>query len=242
MVSVINSLSGLPVSGASVELTKAGYSNEKTTGQGYLSQTDWSSGSGQNMFVNESKYLNDNGSVDTATSSGDIVLMQFFDLYDKNATGTLESSTFDTGTTSNYYSLSWLPNNQPLDSGFNSLKIQFATNSSSTDPVWNYFGPDGTGNTYYTVPGGSINSVGNDKQYARYKVFMTTDSTTSTPKLSSIYFTYSSGCISPGQVLFQGLSTGTYTLKVTKSGYDVYNGSVEVGNGWQRFNVPLISQ
>jgi len=242
MVSVINSLSGLPVSGASVELTNAGYSNEKTTGQGYLSQTDWSSGSGQDVFVNESKYFNDNGSVDTATSSGDIVLMQFFNLYDKNATGTLESSTFDTGTTSNYYSLSWFPNNQPLDSGSNSLKIQFATNSSSTDSNWNYFGPDGTGNTYYTVPGGSINSVGNDKQYARYKAFLTTDSTTSTPKLSSIYFTYSSGCISPGQVLFQGLSTGTYTVKVTKSGYDVYTGSVTVGNGWQRFNVPLISQ
>jgi len=242
MVSVINSSSGLPISGAIVVLTKAGYNNEKTTGQGYLSQTDWVGGGGQDLFVNESKYSNDNGSVDTATSSGDIVLRQFFDLYDTTATGTLESSIFDTGTTSNYYSLSWLPNNQPLDSGSNSLKIQFATNASSTASVWNYFGPDGTGNTYYTVPGGSINSISNNKQYAKYKTFLTTESASSTPKLSSIYFTYSSGCISPGQVLFQGLSAGTYTITVSKTGYDLYSGTVDIVNGWQRFNVPLISQ
>lgn len=242
MISVVDSSSGLPISGATVELTKLGYSSEKITGQGYLSQTDWSSGSGQELFVNELKYLTDNGFVDTATSSGDVVLREFFGLYDTNATGTLESSTFDTGTTSNYYSLSWLPNNQPLDSGSNSLKIQFATNSSSTDSIWNYFGPDGTANTYYTVPGGSINSVGNNKQYARYKAFFTTESATSTPKLSNIYFTYSSGCTSPGQVLFQGLSEGTYNITVTKSGYDSYSGSVEVNDNWQRFNVPLISQ
>lgn len=242
MISVVDSASGLPISGATVELSKSGYSNTKITGQGYLSQTDWSSGSGQELFVNESKYLIDNSFVDTSTSSGDVVLREFFGSYDTNATGTLESSTFDTGTTSNYYSLSWLPNNQPLDSGSNSLKIQFATNSSSTDPVWSYFGPDGTANTYYTVPGASINSVGNDRQYARYKAFFTTESTTSTPKLSSIYFTYSSGCISPGQVLFQGLSNGTYDITVTKSGYDLYSGSVEITNNWQRLNVPIISQ
>ena len=242
MISVVDSSSGLPISGATVELTKSGYSSVKITGQGYLSQNDWSSGSGQELFVNELKYLTDNGFVDTATSSGDVVLREFFGLYDTNATGTLESSTFDTGTTSNYYSLSWTPNNQPINSGSNSLKIQFATNSSSTDLIWNYFGPDGTANTYYTVPGGSINSVGNDKQYARYKAFFTTESATSTPKLSNIYFTYSSGCISPGQVLFQGLSEGTYTITVTKSGYDSYSGPVEVDDNWQRFNVPLISQ
>ena len=242
MVSVINSSSGLPVSGATVELTRGGYTGVKITGQGYLNQTDWSSGYGQELFVDESKYFNDNGSVDTATSSGDVVLRQFFGAYTTNSTGTLESSSFDTGTTSNYYSLSWLPNNQPLDAGSDSLKIQFATNSSSTDSNWSYFGPDGTQNTYYTVPGGSINSVGNNKQYARYKAFFTTEVTTSTPKLSSIYFTYSSGCISPGQVLFQGLSEGTYNITVTKSGYDSYSGTVEVDDGWQRFNVPLISQ
>ncbi len=241
MLSIKDSATGLPISGAVVELTKSGYDKTKITGQGYLSQIDWSQGSGQDMFVNQSQYYSDNGSVDTATSSGDVLLRDFFGSYNTNATGTLESSTFDTGTSSNYYSLSWTPNNQPLYTGANSLKIQFATNASSTDS-WNYYGPDGTSDTYYTVPDSPINNIHNNKQYARYKAFLTTESSTSTPKLSSLFFSYTSGCIPPGQVLFQDLSAGEYTLSVTKSGYATYPATTTVVSGWQRFDIPLVAQ
>lgn len=241
MVSVIDSTTKLPLSGASVELTKAGFTSTKITGQGYLGQIDWTNGGGQNDFLDDTRYFSENGFIDTATSSGDVVLKMIFDEYNTTATGTLESSTFDTGTTSNYYTLSWLPTSQPAQTGQDSLKFQFATNASSTDP-WNFVGPDGTSNSFFNTSGQSIGAINNGKQYARYKAFLTTESATATPKLSSVNFVYTSGCIPPGQVLFQNLSTGNYTLNVSRAGYAIYSANVDVVDGWQRANVSLTSQ
>lgn len=241
MVSVIDGATKLPISDATVNLSKPGYNFGKLTGQGYLSQIDWTGGFGQDSFINETQYFSDNGLIDTATSSGDVVLKDIFGLFSTNATGTLESSTFDTGTTSNYYSLTWTPNNQPVLSGSNSLKFQFATNASSTDP-WNFFGPDGTENTFYTVSGGNISNNHNGKRYARYKAYLTTETATVTPKLSDINFVYTSGCIPPGQVLFQNLSTVQYNLEVSKNGFVTHSESVDITNGWQKKTIELTSQ
>lgn len=241
MVSVIDGTTRLPISDAEVNLSRPGYNTAKYTGQGYLSQVDWIGGFGQVMFTNETQYFSDNGLIDTATSSGDVVMKDIFGLFTTNATGTLESSTFDTGTSSNYYSLSWTPINQPVLSGSNSLKFQFATNSSSTDP-WNFLGPDGTADSYFSVPGGSINNFHNGKRYARYKAYLTTETATVTPKLSDVNFVYTSGCIPPGQVLFQNLSTNDYLLSVSKNGYVPYSETISVVNGWQKKTVEMISQ
>lgn len=237
MISVKDKSTGLPISGAVVKLSKSGYEETKITGQGYLSQTDWSQGQGQDLFINPSQYFSDNGSVDTATSSGDIVLRTIFDLYSTNATGTLESSTFDTGTTSNFYTLSWTPNNQPLLSGATSVKLQFATDASSSPTSWTYLGPDGTSDSYYTIPESAIHSIHNNKEFVRYKAYLTTETATVTPKLSSVSFAYTSGCIPPGQVLFQDLSSDTYTLSVSKTGYNNHTEEVVVSNDWQRKDV-----
>ncbi len=241
MVSVIDSTTKLPVSGASVELVKAGYGVTKITGQGYLDQIDWTNGPGQTDYIDSSKYFDENGLLDTSTSSGDVLMKMIFDAYSTNATGTLESSTFDTGTSSNFYTFSWLPLNQPAQTGQNSLKFQFATNASSTDP-WTFLGPDGTTNTYYMTSGQPISVANNGKQYARYKAFFTTESATATPKLSSVNFVYTSGCIPPGQVIFQNLSTGNYTLNITKAGYNNASVPVTINNGWQRIGVSFVAQ
>ncbi len=241
MVSVVDSSTFLPISSATVTLSKPGFNSSKITGQGYLQQVDWSLGSGQEMYVDQARYFADNASVDVATSSGDVVLRDFFGLFNTNATGTLESSTFDTGTSSNFYSLSWTPNNQPLHTGANSLKFQFAS-ATSTDTIWDFLGPDGTADSYYTVSGSPINVVHNDKQYARYRAYLSTETATATPKLSDINFAYTSGCTPPGQVLFQNLSTVSYDLNVSKNGYIVFTGQVDIANGWQRITVPLLSQ
>ncbi len=242
MVSVTDVVTGLPISGVSVAISRSGNDETKITGQGYLSQVDWSLGGGQDIYSNPSQYFNDNGSVDTATSSGDVVLRDFFGLYNTNATGTLESSTFDTGTSSNFYTLSWTPNNQPLLSGASSLKLQFATNASATPLSWDYFGPDGTASTYYTIPESPINAIHNNKRYARYKSFLTTETATVTPKLSSVVFAYTSGCIPPGQVIFQGLSVDEYSISATKSGYNNFSQTVNIINGWQRIDIKMESQ
>lgn len=240
LVSVTDSTTGLPLSGATVELSAAGYDQSQVTGQGYLSQTDWSGGSGQDLYSSTNKYWTDNGLVDVATSSGDIQLHQVFGSYGTVATATLESSTFDTGTTSNFYTFSWNPIGQPLLAGTSPVKFQFATSPSSTPATWNYVGPDGSPNTYFTVPGASIDSSQNGNEFARYMAYLTTDTSTVTPSVSDVSFAYTSGCIPPGQVIFQNLTPGTYTVTVSKSGYTTYtNNEVDVQSGWQNQNVTI---
>ena len=243
MVTVTDS-SGLPLSGATVTLTNGGYNQSNVTGEGYVSQTDWSGGDSQADFniSTPNRYFY-GSNVDTATSSGNI-FMSFapFTGYDITSTSTLESSTFDLGTSSNLFGLFWKPTSQPALVGSDGVKFQFATNPTSTSTSWNYFGPDGTGNTYFTAPGTSINAISNGNEFARYRVYLKSDTATVTPSVSDVSFAYSSACTSPGQVLFQGLSVGAYNISINLSGYATYSGSVSVGTGWQDQTIPLVKQ
>jgi prepilin-type N-terminal cleavage/methylation domain-containing protein len=239
VISVADRVTGLPLSGATVELSDGGsYDQSQITGQGYLTQTDWSGGSGQSLYSTQNQYSADNGLVDTTGSPGDVHLRQTFGSYNTAATATLESSTFDTGTSSNFYTFAWDPIGQPQLAGAVPVKFQFATSPSSMPDTWNYIGPDGTAGSYFSVPGASINAASNGNEYARYKGYVTTDTATVTPTVSGVSFAYTSGCIPPGQVIFQGLAQGTYTVSVSKPGYVSYsNPSITVGSGWQNYDV-----
>jgi len=241
LVSVTDSATGLPLSGATVELSgPGGYDQTQITGQGYLSQTDWSGGSGQSAYAAQNQYWTDNGLVDISTSSGNILMRQTFGAYTTTATATLESSTFDTGTSSNFYTFSWNPIGQSQPAGQAPVKFQFATSPSSTPASWNYVGPDGTSNSYFTVPGAAISSTQNGNEFARYLAYLTTDTATVTPIVSDVSFAYTSGCIPPGQVIFQGLTPGTYTLTISKAGYTSNsNPALDVGSGWQNETVTI---
>jgi hypothetical protein len=50
-------------------------------------------------------------------------------------------------------------------------------------------------------------------------LYLSTTSSTSTPNVSDISFTFTTLCTPPGQVRFSGLSSGTYDLVVGKTGY-----------------------
>ncbi len=239
-VSVEDDVTKLPLSGATVRLSDgAGYDMTETTGQGYVSQTDWSGGSGQADYSAPNRYFYSDGYIDTATSSGSIVMAAPLGEYSTIATGTLESSTFDIGTAGNFYALNWKPSSQPALTGPGSVKLQFATNPTSTSTPWNYFGPDGTTGSYFTVPGMQINPVHNGNEFVRYAVYLNTQTATVTPSVSDVSFTYTSGCTPPGQVIFQGLSAGNYTLTVSKAGYALDSIPVTVGAGWQSQTVLL---
>jgi prepilin-type N-terminal cleavage/methylation domain-containing protein len=237
LVSVKDNATGLPITGASVTLTKTGYSSAQFTGQGYTGQTDWSGGSGQAAIGNANQYFADDGNVNVTGTPGDVKLRSAFGTY--NPTGVLESSTFDTGTTSNFYSLTWLPASQSPLAGSTSVQFQFATSPSSTPATWNYTGPDGTAGTFYNVSGTSLNSVLSNNEYARYKLFLSTNTATVTPDLSDVNFTFATSCTPPGQVFFNGLSAGTYSITVSASGYATYSGSVNVGSAWQEDDVSV---
>jgi prepilin-type N-terminal cleavage/methylation domain-containing protein len=239
LVTVKDSVTGLPVSNATVHLTGPGaYNKTLITGQGYLSQTDWTGGATQSgLFVSQNSYSSDNGNVDTATSSGNIVIKQLSGYYATNATGTLDSSIFDTGTSSNFFTLSWNPGSQSPLTGAQSVKMQFATDASSTPNTWDFLGPDGTTGSYFTTPNATISTVNNGKEFARYRVYLTTQTATATPIVSDMFFTYTSGCIPPGQVIFQSLQSGNYSLTVSKTGYETETLTVTVTGGWKEQQV-----
>jgi prepilin-type N-terminal cleavage/methylation domain-containing protein len=228
--------SNKPLSGANVQLTKTGFSQTQITGQGYFYQTDWSGGVGTNI---SNQYTQSSGvDTQTASSSGSILLhWNSIGSSYSTGTGTLESSTFDTGTTSNFYALNWTPLSQYSST---SIAFQFATSPSSTGP-WNYIGPNGTANTYYSSPGMAISATNNNAEYARYLAYLSTQIATVTPSINDVSFTFTSGCIPPGQVLFQGLPSGSYTLTISESGYKTQTISVPIVSGWQSKTIQLVS-
>jgi len=73
-LTVVDSGTQTPITGANVRLEASGYDRTLVTGEGYLEQTDWSGGSGQAEFGDLNRYFADDGSVDGATTSGQLTL------------------------------------------------------------------------------------------------------------------------------------------------------------------------
>lgn len=228
-VIVKDAATGAPLEGAYVHLQKGGSQPQDyygTTGGSVWVQSDWTSGSGQVNWQPQppsriDKYFTDDGNVDINSNPTGVRLKKTAGRY--ALSGTLESSTFDTGTSaSNFSTITWQPTSQNPST---TLKFQIATSNNPNGP-WDaaaYRGPDGTSSTYYTVSGTTIASVHDNNQYIRYKVFESTTDDKSTPILTSMLINYVSGCFTPGQTVFPGLTSGNnYNLDITLSGYQTY--------------------
>ncbi len=243
LITVDDSQNGLPITGADVEITDShGTSTTLTTGRGFLGQNDWTGGDGQEQFIDPTKYststnIDNSDSLIGIKLSTTTVSTSTTGYY---ATGTLISSTYDTGAPSNFYEITWLPQSEPPETGSSSVEFQIASNND--DSTWNFSGPDGTESTFYTLSDGNINSINNGNRYFRYKVFLSTDDDQFSPVLSSLSLTFSSSCVPPGQVLFSNLNSGSYDLSVSKSGYQDYSGTVSVSSDWQQSQIPLSSE
>ncbi|HVS79582.1 MAG TPA: prepilin-type N-terminal cleavage/methylation domain-containing protein [Candidatus Paceibacterota bacterium] len=236
LVSVVDSGTGLPVSGASVEITGPdGFDETETTGEGYLRQTDWSGGGGQNDFADETMWSTSDGNVETGEPEGELKLANRLGQYESS--GTLTSSTFDVGSSTNYNEISWTPLDEPPSAGADAVKFQLAANDD--DLTWVYTGPDGSTSTYYTLSNRTIAPSLSGHRYIRYKAFLSTDDTSVTPNVSDVAFTFTTACTPPGQVIFTNLETGTYTITVTKSGYQDYSIGHSVGSTWSSANISL---
>lgn len=235
MVTIKDAATGLPVTDATVTIEDSdGHDHSLTTGRGFLSQSDWSSGGGQESFT-EGQFSNSDGNIDYSVLPGALRLKEFFGAFVTN--GELTSSTFDTGSASNFYQLLWNPTTQPVDVGTPNVRFQIATNNDQT--TWNYKGPDGTSGTYYTIGNQNIHASNNGNRYLRYKLFMDSAVNYNTPSISDVSFTFTSACVPPGQVLFKHLDSGNYSVSVSKVGYQTYSGTVNVSTGWQNFDVSL---
>lgn len=204
------------IEGASVNLqnTEPATNLTQFTGGSMWTQEDWSMGSGQTDFQNPQEYYSDDGNVsDTGTPSG-LRLNSFSGVY--ASSGKLTSSSFDTGTqATSYTTISWQPTSQDP-----ATNIEFQLAANNDDKTWDYTGPDGTANTYYTVSGTNINPIDDNKEYLRYQAFLSTQDTSKTPVLTSVNINYVSGCFTPGQVMFPGLTNANnYQVVVSANGY-----------------------
>lgn len=228
----------LPLSGVTVKMKKGTSTIELTTGRGFLRQTDWSGGPGQANFTAPDKYFSGDGNLDTFNPAGEIKLREVFSLY--VASGTLISSAFDTGSVSNFYQLLFSPTDQPLSAGTSSVKLQIATNNDNA--TWNFLGPDGTANTFYTATSTNVNAAHNGDRYLRYKISLETASSTFTPNVAEVNFTFSSLCVPPGQVLFSGLESGSYSLTASKAGFKEYSENINISSDSQQLEITMMPE
>ncbi|HUO50335.1 MAG TPA: carboxypeptidase regulatory-like domain-containing protein [Candidatus Paceibacterota bacterium] len=236
LVIVKDASTGNPIQGASVELSSASnaYDQTKLTAGSILYQNDWSGGSGQSNFTISNMYASDDGNIDTQTLPIGVRLKSSSGVFAPS--GVLESSSFDTGTASTTYTtLFWNP---PSQSASTSVALQIATNNDNA--TWNYVGPDGTSATYFTTPGTTINAAQNNNRYLRYKMYLATATSSLTPVLSNVTVNYVSGCASPGQAMFAGLSAGNdYQIVVNMAGYTAQTISNQNVGGYNALQVNL---
>lgn len=227
LITVKDSITSLPITDATVNVTMGAYDETQITDRGFVTQTDWSTG-----------VYTDQINLDIDNPAGELRLEESFGLYDP--AGILESSTFDTGSASNFHNIIWSPNDQPVMAGAESVRLQIASNSEiNATTTWDYVGPDGTSATYYTSSNSTVSPVHNGDRYIRYKVYLSTENSSVTPNISDISFTVTSSCTPPGQVIFTGLSTGTYSVSVSKTGYTTVNLNVDVTGDWKEQEIIL---
>lgn len=228
LVSVVDA-AGLPVAGAGVQVSVAGVSQSKQTGMGSLAQTDWSGGAGQESGESEtSSFWSSDGRVDYSGDSGAIHLAAVGSSLLPD--GFLESSTFDTGTTTNFVSLGWLPETQPAGGA---ARFQIATSASSTPASWDFLGPDGTASSFYSTPGEAVASSHDGDRYVRYRAYLSTSNVSGvSPTVSDFWLTYTLDCAPAGQAYFSGLGSGEATVTVSKAGYQTSQIVVPSWSGW----------
>lgn len=238
VVNVQDSISEQPISNATVRVYKVGYDQTVITGIGFVRQTDWSGGPGQLNFIDPASYSSDDGRVENNDSAGDVKLKQIGESYVSN--GMLESSIFDLGTSVNFINFDWEPITQPVDAGTDPAQFQIATSNTSTPETWQYLGSDGTESTYYNNGNNVVNEIHDNSQYFRYKIFLSTESPTSTPIVSDISVSYTTSCTPPGQAYFGGLEEAEYIVEVTRDGYQMKTETIPV-SGDMIFAVEMVA-
>ncbi len=228
LIKVVNG-AGAAINDAKITLSKTGFSQTFYTKRRDFKETSWSG----------SSYSSQSGNIDTETSPGSFTLQQTLGVY-PTSTEWLISKTIDFGVSDTiFYNLSWNPDSQPGQTGPESLKIQIASNNDNS--TWNFIGPDGTADSYYTSSTIQINSSHNNNRYLRYKVYMKTDDENFTPRIDDLTINFYSGCTISGQAFINGLANDTYNLTIEKTSYQTFtDSSLIISGSWQEYKATLL--
>lgn len=143
---------------------------------------------------------------------------------DGNLTSSLKDSAPPAGSTPTWSTLSWnasVPSNT-------AVKFQAAASNSTGGP-FNFVGPDGTSASYFTASNASITQF-NGSRYLKYRAFLSTGSTSSTPVLSDATACFSSTVPATSSDVSISVSDGataevpgtsvTYTITASNAGPD----------------------
>ncbi len=225
-VTVKDAASGASVPSATVNISQGASVWSHTTDHAFVTQTDWSGG----QFSGQSN-------TDTTSVPGALRMAPAGGPFSTTTVSWLISNTIDLGSSSSsLYYLSWGPGSAPPSTGQGSVEFQVAANNDNA--TWNFVGPSGAG-SYFTASSSVIGGLFDGNRYLRYKVFLKTQDSATTPEVDDVTFDFSGPCVPPGQALFQGLSTGSYGVNVTAAGFAYATSTVSVGNGWQGTEIDL---
>ncbi|MFC1942843.1 hypothetical protein ACFLWU_06495 [Chloroflexota bacterium] len=143
------------------------------------------------------------------------------------SSGTLTSSTHDTGYFANFGSITWTS----YTPAGTSIQFQIATNNDNS--TWNFIGPDGTSGTYYTSSGVPIWAGHDNDRYIKYKAFLSTTDTSKTPVMHDITINYNQQATLPTVATSNSTlveeTTATYHGTITSDGGEACQYSFEWG-------------
>jgi hypothetical protein len=150
-----------------------------------------------NVYVFGTCYTSTNSGASWQTTSVDM----WFKAYLMPATtyavsGDLMSSVKDAnpaaGGTPHVTSLSWIGTTTPNTT----LKLQLATSNSSSGP-FTFKGPDGTSASYFTTSPATVPGAPFQGRYFKWRAFLTTTDSATTPVLNAVTVCYSNTCVAP---------------------------------------------
>ncbi|MEK9154753.1 MAG: fibronectin type III domain-containing protein [Patescibacteria group bacterium] len=173
--------------------------------------TSWST-----SFLNTGASYNDIHGIDAnnvfvsyyANSAGTNDLMVSMNPY--NTSGTFESATIDLVNRATFGAFSW---NATTTAG---TTLQFQVAANNTGSGWSYVGTDGTSGTYFTTSGTDIPSSLYNNRYFRYKAYLSSTVSSSTPILNDVTIVYPQTSSPPGSLISSAYDAGDNTTLVSK--------------------------
>jgi prepilin-type N-terminal cleavage/methylation domain-containing protein len=223
---IVKDINENPLKDAEVEIIKNNFRKKLITNQLEIKNASWT------------EYFSDYSSNILLTEE-QISLRSNNNLYPTNTQEWVISPTIDIGTSSNskIISLRWEPINQPDNT---EIKFQIAFNNDNLS--WNFIGPDGTSDSYFTSSPINLSNITNGYRYFKFKAYLSTNNENQTPTLEKVYLRLTSNCLSPNQVIFQNLREGNYTLNVSKQGFQPTSTEIYIDKNYREIEIILQPQ
>lgn len=142
----------------------------------------------KSAYANGAWYTSTNSGGSWAAQGQDLAFRTYVTPVSYALSGTLVSSLRDSnpaaGSSTTWTTLSWTA----ATPAGTAVKFQVAGSNSASGP-FNFVGPDGTANTYFTTGGSSLGQF-NGLRYLKYKAYLSTTASGSTPTLADVTFCY----------------------------------------------------